>query len=128
MGYAQPLAGNFIHRGRRQRLTRPTPKQFLGSTVTSAQPWQSKDWVTVLTNGCSYTVIVSVGLLKGAQGVAVKVHCSIGPPWASAALCLQCRCQRIEECCLKVQWDVYTVAAQAMMLAAIERYFMLSLR
>lgn len=54
-------------------------------------------------------MIVSVGPIKVWQGVAVKVHvagCSV--PWAKAALC--------------------TVAAQAMVLAMMEKNFMLSLR
>lgn len=53
-------------------------------------------------------MIVSVGPIKVWQGVAVKVHvagCSV--PWARAALC--------------------TVAAQAMVLAMMEKNFMLSL-
>ena len=51
--------------------TIPTPSQFLELTVTAVQPWQSKVRVEVVANGASYTVIVSVGPLKGSQGVAV---------------------------------------------------------
>ncbi len=65
--------------------------------MASAQPWQSKDSVTVLvTDGCAYTVIVSTNF-KGSQEVAVKVHGSIGSPWARAALCLNSRGVRERE-------------------------------
>ena len=71
--------------------------QYLETMVASAQPWQSKDSVTVLvTDGCAYTVIVSTKC-KGVQEVAVKVHGSIGLPWARAALCLNSRGERERE-------------------------------
>ncbi len=40
--------------------------------------------------GCSYTVMVSVGPIKGGQVETVKVHDVAGSsgPWARAALCL----------------------------------------
>ena len=57
-------------------------------TVTAAQPEQSQERVEVVRKGCSYTVIVSVGPLKGSQGVAVKVQAETASAWARAALWL----------------------------------------
>ncbi len=99
--------------------------------VASAQPWQSKDSVTVLVaDGCAYTVIVFTNS-KGSQEVAVKVHGSIGSPWARAALCLNSRGVRERErekaryVCKRGRRgrNFYTVVTQAMTPAASERYF-----
>ena len=57
----------------------------------------------------------------------MNVHGSIGPPWARAALCLESpmsvdqRMRYSEE-----DGSVYTIAAEARMLAAMERYFMMN--
>ena len=61
--------------------------------LTSAQPWQSKDWVLVTTGNwpTSYMVIVLTMPSGGMQEVlveAVYVHGWSVPPWARATLCL----------------------------------------
>ena len=52
------------------------------------------------------------------------MHGWIVPPWARAALCLCLWSQRTGGC-WGGGWGVYAVAAQAMMLAMMERYFIL---
>lgn len=62
-------------------LTGPCPKQSLGVTVTALQPWQSKVEVDVKVNGCSYTVMVSVGPPGITHELVVKVQV-LGTSWA----------------------------------------------